>query len=225
MSERGEVIADHRRKALLGNPRHVLLQSILAEVLVRLMSCRSLSPSAHITSCSPISPTPLNLPCIRLLRSVPPILWLPVPLGSVHCMPMCDEWPGPEIRQAQCKRCVHGSTSGKAHWQECSKLLLVRNALRLRKSFTLPVPLVSASPCSPLYLSPPSLIHMHLTHLLRPDSTRNYNTLESVLLFCAVLVNLAGVMFESGRFEIALYNGQRDFLTWAVVLIIILSVS
>ncbi len=31
---------------------------------------------------------------------------------------------------------------------------------------------------------------------------------ESVLLFCAVLVNLAGVMFESGRFSDGLYSDQ-----------------
>ncbi len=52
----------------------------------------------------------------------------------------------------------------------------------------------------------------------------NYNTVESVLLFCAVLVNLAGVMFESGRFDSGLYDDQQRFLTWIVVLIIVISV-
>jgi len=52
----------------------------------------------------------------------------------------------------------------------------------------------------------------------------NYNTVESVLLFCAVLVNLAGVMFESGRFDTGLYDAQKDFLTWVVVVIIVVSV-
>jgi hypothetical protein len=52
----------------------------------------------------------------------------------------------------------------------------------------------------------------------------NYNTVESVLLFSAVLVNLAGVMFESGRFDTGLYNAQKDFLTWVVVVIIVVSV-
>jgi hypothetical protein len=48
---------------------------------------------------------------------------------------------------------------------------------------------------------------------------------ESVLLFCAVLVNLAGVMFESGRFDTGLYNDQYDFLSWVVVFIIVVSVG
>jgi hypothetical protein len=52
----------------------------------------------------------------------------------------------------------------------------------------------------------------------------NYNTVESVLLFSAVLVNLAGVMFESGRFDSGLYEKQKQFLTWAVVLVITVSV-
>ncbi len=44
----------------------------------------------------------------------------------------------------------------------------------------------------------------------------NYNTVESVLLFCAVVINLSGVMFESGQFDSGLYNSQRDTLTWYV---------
>jgi hypothetical protein len=47
---------------------------------------------------------------------------------------------------------------------------------------------------------------------------------ESVLLFSAVLVNLAGVMFESGRFDTGLYDDQKRFLTWVVVVIIVVSV-
>jgi hypothetical protein len=53
----------------------------------------------------------------------------------------------------------------------------------------------------------------------------NYNTVESVLLFSAVLVNLAGVMFESGRFDSGLYNQQKQFLTWAVIIVITLSIG
>jgi hypothetical protein len=52
----------------------------------------------------------------------------------------------------------------------------------------------------------------------------NYNTVESVLLFSAVLVNLAGVMFESGRFDSGLYEQQKQFLTWVVILIIAVSI-
>jgi hypothetical protein len=80
------------------------------------------------------------------------------------------------------------------------------------------------APCSPpvrclsgkvMIVCLPLCAHLH----------RNYNTVESVLLFCAVLVNLAGVMFESGRFDSGLYNSQRDFLTWTVVVIIVVSVG
>jgi hypothetical protein len=53
----------------------------------------------------------------------------------------------------------------------------------------------------------------------------NYNTVESVLLFSAVLVNLAGVMFESGRFDTGLYKEQQDFLTYAVIVVITLSIG
>jgi len=53
----------------------------------------------------------------------------------------------------------------------------------------------------------------------------NYNTVESVLLFCAVLVNLAGVMFESGQLDSEHYESQRDFLTVATLLIIFFSIA
>jgi hypothetical protein len=46
-----------------------------------------------------------------------------------------------------------------------------------------------------------------------------------VLLFSAVLVNLAGVMFESGRFDSGLYEQQKQFLTWVVVVIIVVSIT
>jgi hypothetical protein len=45
----------------------------------------------------------------------------------------------------------------------------------------------------------------------------NYNTVEAVLLFCAVLVNLSGIMFESGQLE----NGnQNDALAYLVICLI-----
>jgi hypothetical protein len=53
----------------------------------------------------------------------------------------------------------------------------------------------------------------------------NYNTVESVLLFCAVLVNLAGVMFESGQLDQRGFEAQKAFITWVVVLIIVLSIA
>jgi len=50
----------------------------------------------------------------------------------------------------------------------------------------------------------------------------NYNTVESVLLFCAVLVNLSGIMFESGQ----LTNGSsNDALAYLVILLISLSMA
>lgn len=52
----------------------------------------------------------------------------------------------------------------------------------------------------------------------------NYNTVESMLLACAVVVNLAGVMFESGRFESEYYQEQRDAVTFLVMIVIIASI-
>lgn len=51
----------------------------------------------------------------------------------------------------------------------------------------------------------------------------DYNTVELALLFCAVLVSLAGVMFESDRFQIKdnegnrRYAWQRGFVTYVVI--------
>jgi len=63
------------------------------------------------------------------------------------------------------------------------------------------------------------------------DDTReyffDYNTVEQVLLSCAVLVCLSGVMFESNRFQAvdasgyARYGWQRDTLTFVIVSIVI----
>jgi len=50
----------------------------------------------------------------------------------------------------------------------------------------------------------------------------NYNTVESVLLFSAVLTNLSGIMFESGQ----LANGSsNDGLAYLVIVMIALSVT
>ena len=51
----------------------------------------------------------------------------------------------------------------------------------------------------------------------------NYNTVEQVLLACAVLVNLSGVMFESNRFQSDYYTQQRDFVTFFVLFVIFFS--
>ena len=47
---------------------------------------------------------------------------------------------------------------------------------------------------------------------------------EQVLLACAVLVNLAGVMFESNRFQSEYYQQQRDIVTIFVLLVIFFSI-
>ena len=49
----------------------------------------------------------------------------------------------------------------------------------------------------------------------------DYNTVESVLLFSAIMVVLAGIMFESGRLDSDFYQSQRDTLTILVILIVI----
>merc|ERR1711998_758690 len=53
----------------------------------------------------------------------------------------------------------------------------------------------------------------------------DYNTVEQFLLFCAVLVCLAGVMFESDRFKETVdgglrYSWQRDMVTFFVAFIV-----
>lgn len=57
----------------------------------------------------------------------------------------------------------------------------------------------------------------------------DYNTVELTLLFCAVLVCLSGVMFESDRFQAVdaggslRYAWQRDMVTYMVILIVLVS--
>lgn len=49
----------------------------------------------------------------------------------------------------------------------------------------------------------------------------DYNTVEAVLLFSAIMVVLAGIMFESGRLDSEFYQSQRDTLTILVILIVV----
>jgi len=52
----------------------------------------------------------------------------------------------------------------------------------------------------------------------------DYNTVEMVLLLCAVLICLSGIMFESGRFEdqaSLLY--QRDIIAYIAIIVVVMS--
>ena len=54
----------------------------------------------------------------------------------------------------------------------------------------------------------------------------DFNTVEQVLLSCAILVCLSGVMFESDRFsndKANRYIWQRTFLTYCVILVVVFS--
>ena len=44
------------------------------------------------------------------------------------------------------------------------------------------------------------------------------------MLGCGVLINLAGVMFSSNRFQESYYEGQRDFITYCAIVVIVFSV-
>lgn len=53
----------------------------------------------------------------------------------------------------------------------------------------------------------------------------NFNTVEQTLLACAILVCLAGIMFESPRFiERDDLNWQKDTLTYLIILVIVFSI-
>lgn len=52
----------------------------------------------------------------------------------------------------------------------------------------------------------------------------NYNTVEMVLLFCCILVTLAGIMFDSDRFQDSTFNSQKDVITAIVILVIVASI-
>jgi len=54
----------------------------------------------------------------------------------------------------------------------------------------------------------------------------DYNTVEAVLLGCCILINLAGIMFDSARFQGELaqyYQKEYDSLTYATIILILLS--
>ena len=51
----------------------------------------------------------------------------------------------------------------------------------------------------------------------------NYNTVEAILLSCAVLVCLAGIMFQSGRFSNNLFTEQRDLIMYCTLLVVFFS--
>jgi hypothetical protein len=51
----------------------------------------------------------------------------------------------------------------------------------------------------------------------------NYNTVESVLLFCSVLVMLGGIMFSSERFDNNKNQSELETITWTVLFVIVLS--
>ena len=53
----------------------------------------------------------------------------------------------------------------------------------------------------------------------------NYNTVEAVLLCCAVLVNLSGIMFESGQFDSEYYQEQRNMVSYFVLTVIFTSIT
>jgi hypothetical protein len=48
----------------------------------------------------------------------------------------------------------------------------------------------------------------------------DYNVVEGTMLFCTILVSLCGILFNTERFEGIAYSGQRDFITFCVLLII-----
>lgn len=52
----------------------------------------------------------------------------------------------------------------------------------------------------------------------------NLNSVEATLLFSAVLVNLAGLMFQSGKFATDDQKVQRELVTVMVVLVIVCSI-
>jgi hypothetical protein len=70
--------------------------------------------------------------------------------------------------------------------------------------------------------------------LMRADATQmlgilassafDYNTVETVLLFCAAVVTLGGIMFESGQLDTATYVKSRDSVTVILMILIIVSI-
>lgn len=56
------------------------------------------------------------------------------------------------------------------------------------------------------------------------NSAFDYNTVETVLLFCSIIVTLGGIMFESGQFDSATYQETRDAVTVILMIVIVLSI-
>jgi len=56
------------------------------------------------------------------------------------------------------------------------------------------------------------------------NSLMNWNTVETLLLSCAILVTLGGIMLESGRLDQEGAEGQRDALTILLMMVIMASI-
>jgi hypothetical protein len=52
----------------------------------------------------------------------------------------------------------------------------------------------------------------------------NYNTVEAIMLACAVLLTLAGIMFESERLKLEYYAGDRDAVAGIAITILLGSI-
>merc|ERR1712100_690659 len=55
----------------------------------------------------------------------------------------------------------------------------------------------------------------------------DYNTVEQILLACAILVCLSGIMFESDRFKndkFGKFAWQRELITWCILFVVIFSI-
>jgi len=55
----------------------------------------------------------------------------------------------------------------------------------------------------------------------------DYNTVEQILLACAIIVCLSGIMFESDRFQndkFGKFAWQRELITWIVLLVVVFSI-
>ena len=55
----------------------------------------------------------------------------------------------------------------------------------------------------------------------------DYNTVEQILLACAILVCLSGIMFESDRFKndkFGKFSWQRELITWCILFVVIFSI-
>jgi len=53
----------------------------------------------------------------------------------------------------------------------------------------------------------------------------DYNTVESVLLFCAILVAIAGIMFTSGQLSSSGESADSALVTWILVFVVLFSIG